>query len=126
MEDAEQHAFGDHPDSSTRAGLVVETHLVADLSADFTPAFMGDSSRGGTGSDAPRFQHDDLPIARQAGVEQRRGYPSGLARTCRSLEDDRAGLGRGEHLREDVVDGEALQHGGLPNPVVAIFRPSAQ
>ncbi len=80
------------PSVSTRirvlaASLPLKTDLIADLAPEGCPAFIGHPPRGGTSGETARLQHENLSLASQSGVQQRRWDAGRLAGPGRGPQD---------------------------------------
>ncbi len=74
-----QQALGQHEDACVAASLSLKTDLIADLAPQGCPAFIGHPPRGGTSGETARLQHENLSLASQSGVQQRRWNAGRLA-----------------------------------------------
>ncbi len=102
---ATEDALGEEPQARTGAARLRKADAIPDLVAHPSAAFGGDERRRGAGGDATWFQHDDLLVARQPRIEQRRRHTGRLARPRRGTQHD--AVRRGQVLderREQRVD----------------------
>ncbi len=70
LEASGEDSFGDDGEARVFGGAVVEADLVADFLAKRSVSFAGDAFGGGAGGDAARFEHEDLAVASESGVEE--------------------------------------------------------
>ena len=106
----EQNAVGHQLDVGARAGLVVETDLVADRAAGFGLQLLRDARRGRARGDTPRLRVADEPRDAATEFEQDLGQLGSLARARLAADD--------EHL----VFGDRLRDVGAPRADRQLFR----
>ena len=116
LEPSQQNTFGDETDARAQAGLVVETNLVADFTAEPAGAFPSHARRHRAGCHTAGLEDDDLLGKRvasgewrgrvgQAGVEQHLRHLRGLARARRGHEHQPVAVGQGtDHVAVDLPD----------------------
>ena len=73
-----EDAFGDHFDARVGPDLAVETDAIADGFTDFLPQFAGQAFRGGTGGQAPGFEHQDGLPRQPRLIQQGQGHAGGF------------------------------------------------
>jgi hypothetical protein len=101
-EDARRH----DQDARLSAALTIETHMIPDLVAEPSAAFVGHAPCGGTCRETSWFQEDNAPILRQTRIEQSRRHACRLARTRRSAQNNAGLLPKlSDKLRENRING---------------------
>ncbi len=136
LESSQQDAFRHDEDARARSGDAIEPDVVTHLGTEVDAALFGDPSRGRSGGDAPRFEHDDRVALRdETRVEQRGRNARGLAGTRRRAQDERAVFAQrvdelGDHLidRQGRTRASALAHeerSGMPSNAATVRRKSS-
>ena len=107
----EQNAFGFKFDFGGGADAILEAHLIADLAAKLHVEFLRDAGSEHPRGETARLQHDALPAAEQAVLEEHlrdlRGFAG--AGGCLQHEAFRR-LEGGDDVGFDFVNGQPVSH----------------
>ena len=109
-EEPAEHPLGHEPEARPGPPALVEAHAIADLVAERAAPLAGHERGGRACGDPPWLEDEDVPIAGEAGVEQRRRHPCRLAGPGGRAEDE---AGRAPETR-DGVGKEDVDRAGLP------------
>jgi len=108
---AQEQAFGNEADARVGAGGVFEPNLVADLAAERSLSFPGNTRGQESRREPARLQDYDLPVAQKAAVEQHLRNLGGLPRTRGGGDNEPPSFPEARHyLVFDVVDWQSFRH----------------
>ena len=117
-EEPAEDPLGHEPQPGPGAAALLEAHAVAHLLAERTAALAGDVRRRRARRDPPWLEDEDVPIAGEARIEERRGHARRLAGAGGGAEDEAGRAAEARHgVGEEGVDREGL-HGECRAPVI--------